>query len=493
VIMKKYKATIFLLLFAHLTILGVFVVFRIAGGDEGFYLNAARMVNKGMSIYTDFFYTQFIMMPTIFAPFADGGWKSFYALRSFAALAGFLSAILLSLILLRTTRDYKSTIIALFMYVFSGMIIVWHTSFKPLAFCHFLSLGTFFFWLLYYEKKQLLYLVLSGLFLSALINFRPVFIVLLPPYLLSVLYLSGNFRLKHLSAFVASLLPFAIPTFLKIIQSPGHFFIGNLFFQLNREVNQSLGFIITNRLNTFLRAILDPHLLIIFSLSLLSLYMLLKHKRISSLRDMVVKPEGMAVANLILIAGVYLLPHPVLRQYVSQYLAFGIIVIGFNLGNIISAAETRLKPYLRRLVITIIASLYLVSIVPYIAIFIFGFRSMEKRYVLSEVKKVTNEMLSLAKESDTILTEWSGYTFLTRQNNLPYTEVLGTEYKLPLSHDEYMKYRLCDNIYLKEQVERKTPNLVVTVYKPPEYYADVLEDNYDSVFQSDVVTIYKRK
>jgi 4-amino-4-deoxy-L-arabinose transferase-like glycosyltransferase len=491
--MKKYSATIFFLLFAHLIILAIFVAFRIAGGDEGFYLNAARMVNMGMSIYTDFFYTQFIMMPTIFAPFAGGGWESFYTLRSFAALAGFLSAVLLSLILLRTTRDYKSAAIALFLYVFSGMIIVWHTSFKPLAFCHFLSLGTFFFWLMYYEKRGLLYLLFSGLFLSALVNFRPVFVVLLPLYLLSMLYLSNNFRLKHLSVFIASLVPFAIPTFLKILQSPEHFFIGNWFFQLNREVNQSFGFIFYNRLNTFLRVILDPHLLIIFSLLLFSLYMLVKKKRIRAVRDLFIRPEGMAVANLMLIAAVNLVPHPVLRQYVSQFLAFGIIVIGFNLDHILTFIEKHFKPLARKLVIAIIASVYLISIIPYIAIFIFGYRSMEKRYVLSEVKKVTNKMLSLAEKSDTILAEWSGYTFLTGQKNLPYTEILGTEYKLPLSHDEYMKYKLCDNIYLKEQVEQKTPDLVVTVYKPPEYYADALENNYDGVFQSDVVTIYKRK
>ena len=135
-------------------------------------MNAARMVHEGMTIYADFFYTQLPMMPMLFAPFSDGGWNSFYQLRSFAALAGFLSAILLALIVLKTTRDYKTTIIAVSMYVFAGIIIVWNATFKALPFCNFLALGTFFFWLLYYEKRRLMYLIMTGLFLSALINFK---------------------------------------------------------------------------------------------------------------------------------------------------------------------------------------------------------------------------------------------------------------------------------------------------------------------------------
>ncbi len=491
--MNKHKYTIALLLLAHLAILFLFVFMRLADADEGVYMNAARMVNQGMSVYTDFFYTQLSMMPTIFAPFADGGWSSFYILRGFAAMAGFLSAVLLALIVLNTTRDYKITVIAASMYVFSGMIIVWHTTFKPLPFCNFLALGTFFFWVLYYGKKQLPYLILSGLFLSALINFRSVFVVLLPLYFLSVMYLSSGRRLKNIAAFLVSLVPFALPTFLTILRSPEHFWIGNIFFQLNREVNQDLGFVILNRLHTFGRVAFDPHLLIIFVLSIIAIGVLIKRERFDSVKNIMTRPEGMAVMNLILIGGVYLLPHPMSRQYINQYLPFAIIVIGFGLKYLLPVIQLSVKPLIRKLLMYGLATLYLLSLVPYTVIFIYGVRKDEKRYAISEMKKIGHRMLQLAGEDGIVLSEWPGYTFLTKQRPLRYTEIIGSEFTLPLEHDEYMKYKLCDRVYLESEIRQRTPELVVTLYKTPEYYTSALNNNYDSAFNSDVVTIYKRK
>ncbi len=491
--MKKYEYTITLLLIVHLAVLFLFVFTRLADADEGFYMNAARMVKHGMSVYTDFFFPQMIMLPVVFAPFAGGGWESFFLLRGFAALAGFLSAVLLALIVLKTTRDHKTTIIALAMYVFSGMIIVWHATFKALPFCNFLSLGTLFFWLLYYEKRRLLYLILTGLFLSALINFRSVFIVLLPLYLLSVLYLSKDKWLKNLSVFIISMIPFAVPTFLAILRSPELFWAGNIFFQLNREVNQSLEFVILNRLITFGRAVIDPHLLIIFILSVISIGIMLKRDILGSIKSTLTRPEGMALMNLVFIGGVYLLPHPMSRQYINQYLPFAIIIIAMNLKYILSVFEQYFGPVARKSITYGVTAIYLLSLVPYTVIFIYGVRKDDRRYVISEMKKISHQMLQLAGEDGIVLSEWPGYTFLTKQRPLRYTEIIGSEFKLPLKHDEYMNYKLCDAPYLKDGIEKRTPDLVVTLYKPPEYYASALESNYDSVYSSDVVTIYKRK
>lgn len=490
--MSKPKYIIPSLLLIHLVVLGVFAAYRIVDADEGVYLSAARMVGLGLSPYTDFFYTQLPMMPTIFAPFADNGWLSFFALRGFAVLAGFLSAILLMMIVLKTTRSYISTIIALLMYTFSGMIVVWHSTYKALPFCHFLALGTFFFWLLYSEKRSLLYLILTGLFLSALVNFRSVFIILLPLYLISMVHLSGGKRVRDLMIFTLSLIPLAVPTFMRILESADHFFYGNLFFQIYRDADSSIGHIISNRLVTFFKAAIDPHLFIIFILTIISLLFLIRQKKIASPKDMVVRPEGMAVMNLVLIAVVYLLPHPMSRQYIEQYLAFSIIIIAFNLETMLLNLS-RLRLMYRKLTIIIVAALYLVSLIPYVAIFIWGVRKNDRRFLLSEIREVTNQMLTLATESDTVLAEWAGYPFLTRQTPLRYTEILGSEYALPLEHEEYMKYKLCDHVFLREAIRRKEPGLVVTVYKPPEYYADLLKENYGKAFQADVVSIYKRK
>jgi len=102
-------------------------------------------------------------------------------------------------------------------------------------------------------------------------------------------------------------------------------------------------------------------------------------------------------------------------------------------------------------------------------------------------------MKSLASVSDTILSEWPGYTFITRQPSLRYTEIIGAEYTMPLEHDEYLKYKMADRIYLNEKISQQTPELVVTVYDPPDYYAEALYNNYEIAFRSDVVSIYKKR
>jgi hypothetical protein len=52
---------------------------------------------------------------------------------------------------------------------------------------------------------------------------------------------------------------------------------------------------------------------------------------------------------------------------------------------------------------------------------------------------------------------------------------------------------LCDEEYLENEVKKGTPDLVVTVNRPAAYYAAALDDNYDGVFNSNDVSIYKRK
>ena len=461
--------------------------------DEGVYLGAARAVADGKALYTDFFYTQLMLMPTVFAPLATQGWTSFWILRGLAVAFGFLSAVLLFIIVLKTSRDYKSALIALFLYCFSGMILSWHTVFKAHVFSHFLSLGTFFFWLLYYEKKKIIYLIFTGLFLSAVINHRAVFIVLLPLYLVSVWYLAEGGRVRNMIIFLLSMIPFALPTVIKIFSDADHFFFDTFIFQLNRTGDQSWQFLINNKLLTIAKTVIDPHLLIIFILCIISLRLLRKRGRLNNIKSIFITPQGMVLMNLVLIAGIHVFPNPMMPQYVEQFMAFGIILISFSLPDIIGNFESAVRSKLRYVIYIIIILIYLGSLTPYIALYLLEFRESGKMYSLAEVRKITNKMLELADRSDIVMSEWAGYPFLTGQKVLPYTEILGFEHPLPINHEGYMKYRLADNIYLREHIVKETPALVIIVNKPPDAYAGDLSAGYLKAFQSDRVSIYKTR
>jgi hypothetical protein len=451
------------------------------------------MIAAGMVPYTDFFWSQLTLMPQLFSHLSDLGWTSFYILRGFAVLAGILSAILLVLIVYRITNDIKVSVIILAMYAFSGMSLAWHTTFKTLAFCHFLSIATFFFWYLFSRKKSLIYLILTGMFLSALINMRSIFIVLLPIYFISIYYLSDKTKFRNLLLLAVSLIPFAIPTFIYLINSPDHFFYGNFFFQLTRDVNRTLGDVLYNRIGMFFRAIIDPHLLIIFLLTIWSTVQIFKAKKLLSFKSFFVKPEGITLLNLTLIAFIYLLPHPAARQYIDNYMVFGLIIIGSQMNQLWSLLKDKFAPNWRKLLIGGMASLYILSMIPYFVIFIAGVRDRDKMYRLSEAKAVTDHMMSIAAKSDTVLTEWPGHSYLTGQTPLKNTEIIAYDFTLPITREEYKKYNLCDSTYLREEIEKKSPKLVVFPNRVQVYYAAALEENYNKTFQTEKVSVYKRK
>jgi len=482
------------LLAVHAGLLILFASHRVLDGDEGFYLNATRAVGQGMSPYTDFFYTQLALMPTVFAPLALDGWNSFWILRGCAVAAGLFSALLLFAIVLKTTRKSTSALLALGLYTFSGMILSWHSVYKPLPFSHLLTLATFYFWLLAYQKRKITYVIMTGLMLSALVNLRAVFIVLLPVYLISMwLVFDGARRMRTMGIFLIALVPFAIPTAVKILMAADHFFFNTFVFQLHRADEHSWGYIFSNKLLTVLKTVIDPHLLIIGILAVLSLLALRKGGGLRRMRDLVMTPEGMVVMNLGLIAGIYFVPNPILRQYVEQFVAFGIILAALSFAPFLARLRAEASPFQRRAVLGIMVSLYLVSLIPYGGVYLFGMRGSDKMYTLSEVRKITDQMGMLGERSDTVLAEWTGYPFFTRQVSLPHTELLGFEYPLPLDHEGYMKYKLADYEYLRDQIIKRTPRLVVTVYRVPPAYADKLDEGYVFAYESGGVTIHTRR
>jgi hypothetical protein len=489
----KYKYILLAILAFHLVLLGLLAGFGIIGGDEGFYFNATRMVGLGQQLYTDFFYTQMTLMPTVFSALALDGWLSLFVLRGFAVLAGFLSAMTLFLIVLKMSSNIKTALICLGMYAFSGVVLQMHYVYEPLVFAHFLSLAAFFFWLKYRESEKLTYLVGTALLLSLVINHRATFVVLLPLYILSIIALHKENVIKRLALFIVGLIPPAIPTLIHIMKSPQHFFFDTFMFQLYRDPEKSLSAFISNKISVLARTIIDPHLLIIIILAVISFIFLFRQHKISSLKDMVSKPEGMASANLILIAGVYLLPHPILRHYFEQFIGFAIIVIGINLQYILEKLAILVGTVKQKAIIIFVSALYILSIIPYIVNGIWGVRSSDHLRRQSEVRKITGKMLELAGPADTVFSEWPLYPALTGQPVLPYTEIIGSHWSFPIEHEQYMKYKLCDSTYLRDAVARQIPKLVVVLYKTMQYYADPLRDGYDLAYQSGAVTIYKRK
>ncbi|SYZ73986.1 membrane hypothetical protein [Candidatus Zixiibacteriota bacterium] len=490
---RKLRNIILFLLGLHLAVLIVYALFRIIGGDEGVYLAATRAVGLHKALYSDFFFTQMPLLPTVFSSLALWGWKSLWILRGLAVTAGILSAIILFAIVLKLTRNITVSIVALAMYTLSGLIISMHTIYESPVFAHFLCLTTFYFWIRFREREKIRDLIFMGLFLGTLINLRATYIVLLPLYAWSLLTLSQKNRIKRAVWFILALAVPTLPTLRIIASSPTHFWFDNFIFQLYRETDRSAAYFILNKAAIFLRTVSDPHLLIIIALTLISIFLMVRSGRIGTFANIVRMPEGMAVANLILLALVYLVPYPTLRHYFEQYMAFAIIVIALNLENIWRRTADMWGILWRKIGLIILSAAYLLSMILYLAIDIFAVRDRDQRRYLPEVKRVTAKMLELAGPADTVFSEWPLYPFLTGQPVLPYTEIITSQWAMPLDHQGFMYYKLCDSTYLREAIERRTPRLVVAVYETPSYYKQQLNAGYDKLYQANEVSLYRSK
>ena len=133
----------------------VFFAFnRLVDGDEGFYLSAAREVSQGRLLYTDFFYPQMPYLPHIFSIFANRGMTTLFMTRLASAAAGVMTTLLFLMVLMRTTDDRRVTGILLAMYVFSGLVISWHSVAKTFAWTDFFLMASLYCLVMFTDTRR---------------------------------------------------------------------------------------------------------------------------------------------------------------------------------------------------------------------------------------------------------------------------------------------------------------------------------------------------
>ncbi len=490
---RRHTLSVVAILAVHLSLLGICAAFRNSIFDEGVYMNAARLMHDGSSVYKDFFFPQLMLLPMITSILAEGGWLSFWMLRGLAVAAGLVSATMVYVIAYRLTKNQVSSLVALSVYALSGLMISWHAIYTAQVFAHMLSLISLLLWLKYFESKRTGYLVLTAVTLSVLFNLRATFIVLVPLYLISFVLFEPRSAWKNIGLFVGAMVPVSLVTIVKFLNAPGNFIFDTLRFQLLREGNNQIGHILLNKMTIILRVLVDPHILLIVLAAVFAVATLVRQNRIKGVRSLFVSAEGMVLMNLLLIAGVYLVPNPMMRQYTEQYLAFAIILGATavpTIWNWIAQSGDVMRKYIAPTALTLVIA---GSLVPYWAVYIFDSRQQDRMYLLDEIRGVVDAMQECRNLPGPVVTEWPGYAFLAKSPQLARSEILGWQWNLPLTAEEFQKYRLCDNNYLRQSVIDRTPSQIINVTKTPEAYADIINDGYVATHQAAGVTLFCRK
>ena len=462
----------------------VFVYFRTVDADEGFYLAAAQRVADGMLPYVDFFFPQAPLMPLTFFALAKWGFGSLLLLRTIAALAGVVTSYVMYRLVKRATDSEGLALVATFLMAFAGLFLTWHSTFKPYAFVDLALLISFYFLLKSGEKEHTDFraIFFSWLALGAAINFRSVFLVLIPIYVYALVLAARRGEESALKVFgiagLGLLLP-TIPAIYLFAKAPAEFIFNNLGFHLQREPITPFSALLLHKVTVFGKFLALPQTVLLIGAAIAS-YALLRTQQVA--RSMLYKPAALFAAIITII---YLVPTPVHMQYFQEAVPY-LVIVSLPCAAFVLQFE-RLKILLKSS-----AVLYIVGIFPFIAVFILTPRDQDKRFEWPQLAKVVNAIQANSKEDDSLLSEWAGYSALAVRPQIGGSEHVGFHFPLELSPEEYHGHHLLTNADIVAALSAQRPHLVVIDYKVYPEWEEALNANYRLIDQSDQTFIYKR-
>ena len=94
--------------------------------------------------------------------------------------------------------------------------------------------------------------------------------------------------------------------------------------------------------------------------------------------------------------------------------------------------------------------------------------------------------------SDSLLSEWAGYSALSQRPQLTGSEHVGFHFPLELTETEYNDHHLLTNTAIVSALSAQRPHLVIIDYKVYPEWEGALAAHYRLIDQYDQTFIYKR-
>ena len=170
---------------AGLSVVAVFTLAalnRLVGGDEGYYLYAAKLVSQGQVLYKDFFYTQMPLLPYVFGAWMKIFGTSWLSARLLCALLGIGTGVLLAF-----SVPHKDRPLALLLYAFCAACFGEFSQGKTYALTSLLLVGA----LMLISGKRMLG---AGILLGLAVLTRLMMLVTVPIFVVYLLRTGGGGR-----------------------------------------------------------------------------------------------------------------------------------------------------------------------------------------------------------------------------------------------------------------------------------------------------------
>jgi hypothetical protein len=488
---KRRLIPLFLIVI-QVCLLSFFAFNRLVDGDEGFYLSAAREVAQGKTLYSDFFYPQMPYLPHIFALFSGQGFTTLYMTRMASVAAALLTTLLFYLILMRLRVQRRIVNIMLAMYVFSGLVISWHSVAKTFAWTDLFLMTAFYFLIRFIDSKKLLYLALVGASISLAINTRLVLLPLAVLFLLPIMVKSAGEQLKRLASYSIPLIVFSIPALMLFVSDIDRFLFDNLGFHFIRNPGIEFPYTLFQRLYVAGKLLVNPQVFILMLAVGAGLYSWQRSKTTTVLKVVQTSIAGFAGFTALVITVIYLIPNPIHQQYFVQVVPFVLLAVPSGIEFFRSRKERIFTFISNRRLGVLFMVVYILGIVPYFVVYIGGVRNCDGHTDIGNMTRICDH-INKTPGDDPILSELPLVSVLTNKASFDGIEYLGFEYPLPLNKEEKRYYRMVLNEDLRKILEEKLASFYVVVNDPPDDLLEAAYANYslDGTFER--FKIYRRK
>ncbi len=299
-------------------------------------------------------------------------------------------------------------------------------------------------------------------------------------------------RLRTSLTYAVSIAVICIPSFLLFIADPDRFWFDNFGYHQVRAYGIDFPQSLYWRLETLAKLIVNPQVFVPLGLAVAGvLYSRTRNKQLD-VKTALTTPHLLAALTALLLAVVYLLPHPILQQYFVQVLPFTLLTAVPGLDAVFQSDSSQKASRFIRRILPYAMGLYILGFIPYAAIFIGGVRHQDGSHRIPNVLALS-EYIREHSSAGPVLSEWAIIPILTDRPGVENLEYVGFEFPLPFGTEKRRHYRLPVNKDLRHLMETDAPRFYVVTDHPPA----ALQPTVESVYERDTTfmryIVYQRR
>jgi dolichyl-phosphate-mannose-protein mannosyltransferase len=437
------------------TLLMFFLFFRLAqtrnvDGDEGLYLEAARLVAQGKKLYLDFFFQQMPITPYLYAAWMKVFGFTIFSARYLSATLTALTGMVMLLYVARKTRSLLLISICAVIFYASGMVIAWASVVKTHPLNMFCIIASCVLLLEWRQKQSTWKVLLAALAIGIGVNGRLTLGPFLILYLLFIFTTSEGHRWRDSILFTFIVALTSIPTFYYFFSDP------QLFIKYNFTYHTSVypGIVdSTRRLHTAETLLQQTQLLLLLIAAQWGVLIYLK----KSWKTFLASDEAFILGLLVVFVAIHMSSAEPYTQYFVAAVPLLLLLILPLFQKILSYPRIVAIP-----VLIMFLSFYVIQATPSRNFEISSMLSDRPEWSLKNIQKTVRKIKEVMKPGEVCLTWWPGFAFMAGCQSVPGMENHMRNYAVQRLTPFGLKgYKMMSDEELLEAIQTRKYRLIV--------------------------------